>query len=198
MGRFTFMLKQSAFNYTEDQMIKRTLLAHAMTYFMRGVPIIYYGDEQGFVGDGGDQASRQDMMPSRVDSSNDDDLLGTNATTADDNFDTQHPIYKRFAQYADIFYRYPALQRGEQKTVFQSDDNAIFAVTRTLTTENENTGLTSSEMLIVFNTSDEPAKASIALKDRTYKLVIGENKLIKSDENVYTIEVPALSFAIYE
>ena len=198
MGRFTFMLKQSAFNYTEDQMIKRTLLAHAMTYFMRGVPIIYYGDEQGFVGDGGDQASRQDMMPSLVDSYNDDDLLGTDATTADDNFDTQHPLYQRFAQYADIFYQYPALRRGEQKTVFQSDENAIFAVTRTLTKEHENTAIPSSEMLIIFNTSDAPAKASISLQEKPYKLVIGQSKLIKSGENVYSIEVPALGFAIYE
>lgn len=198
MGRFTFMLKQSAFNYTEDQMIKRTLLAHAMTYFMRGVPIIYYGDEQGFVGDGGDQASRQDMMPSLVDSYNDDDLLGTDATTADDNFDTQHPLYQRFAQYADIFYQYPTLRRGEQKTVFQSDENAIFAVTRTLTKKHENTVIPSSEMLIVFNTSDAPAKASISLQEKPYKLVIGQSKLIKSGENIYSIEVPALGFAIYE
>ena len=198
MGRFTFMLKQSAFNYTEDQMIKRTLLAHAMTYFMRGVPIIYYGDEQGFVGDGGDQASRQDMMPSLVDSYNDDDLLGTDATTADDNFDTQHPLYQRFSQYADIFYQYPALRRGEQKTVFQSDENAIFAVTRTLTKEHENTAIPSSEMLIIFNTSDAPAKASISLQEKPYKLVIGQSKLIKSGENIYSIEVPALGFAIYE
>ena len=200
MGRFAYMLKQSEFNYSEAQMVKRTLLAHAMTYFMRGVPIIYYGDEQGFVGDGGDQASRQDMMPSLVASYNDDDLLATDATTADDNFDTQHPIYQSFAQYADVFYQYPALRRGEQKTVYQADDNAIFAITRTLAADHENTSSaeTNSEMLIAFNTADKPAKANIALQGERYRLVVGESKLTQSSKDIQTIEMPALSFAIYE
>ena len=195
MGRFAYMLNKSKFNYTEEQMIKRTLLAHAMTYFMRGVPIIYYGDEQGFVGDGGDQASRQDMMPSLVASYNDDNLLATDATTADDNFDMQHPFYQRFAQFADIFYQYPALRRGEQKTVYQNDDNAIFVVSRTLAA-NEKT--TSQKMLVAFNTGDKPAKANFALNGESYRLIVGESKPAQSNSDTITLVLPALSFAIYE
>ena len=63
-------------------------------YFSRGFPLVYYGDEQGFTGDGGDKDARQDMMPSQVASYNDDDLIGTAATTADDNFDHTHPLYQ--------------------------------------------------------------------------------------------------------
>ena len=48
-----------------------------------GTPVIYYGDEQGFTGDGGDRDARQDMMPSLVPSYNDDGLIGTTATTAE-------------------------------------------------------------------------------------------------------------------
>lgn len=193
MGRFAYMLKNSQFDYNEEQMIKRTLLAHAMTYFMRGVPIIYYGDEQGFVGDGGDQASRQDMMPSLVASYNDDDLLATDATTADDNFDTSHPIYQSFAKYADIFYQYPALRRGEQKTVFQTDDNSIFAVTRTMSEK--------QSMLVAFNTADSAATANFTINGNEYKQVAGSSKLATNTDSTtgkYTIEMPALSFAIYE
>jgi glycosidase len=197
MGRFAYMLKNSEFNYTEEQMIKRTLLAHAMTYFMRGVPIIYYGDEQGFVGDGGDQAARQDMMPSQVASYNDDDLLATDATTADDNFDTEHPFYQSFAQYADIFYQYPALRRGEQKTVFQADDNAIFAVTRTLTADGS-TSAEKQQMLVAFNTSDKTAKADIALNSAKYRLITGDSKMENSANGQLVLEMPALSFAIYQ
>ena len=32
-------------------------------YLTRGQPVVYYGDEQGFTGDGGDQDARQDMFP---------------------------------------------------------------------------------------------------------------------------------------
>jgi glycosidase len=62
-----------------------------LMYFSRGNPVVYYGDEQGFTGDGGDQDARQDMFPSQVASYNDDDLIGTDATTADDNFDRRPP-----------------------------------------------------------------------------------------------------------
>jgi glycosidase len=193
MGRFAYMLQQSEFNYSEEQMVKRSLLAHAMTYFMRGVPIIYYGDEQGFVGDGGDQASRQDMMPSQVASYNDDDLLATDATTADDNFDTTHPIYQSFAKFADIFYQYPALRRGEQATVFQADDNNIFAITRTISNE--------QTMLVAFNVGDSTATANISVNGNEYKQVAGSSKLVKnanSEHGEFSIEMPALSFAIYQ
>lgn len=200
MGRFAYMLKQSEFNYSEDQMIKRTLLAHAMTYFMRGVPIIYYGDEQGFVGDGGDQASRQDMMPSLVESYNDDDLLATDATTADDNFDINHPIYQSFAQYADIFYRYPALRRGEQQTVFQADNNPIFAVSRTMKNNelDKNANASNQTLLIAFNTSDKTAKANLELNGANYRLVAGKGNLMTKLKDKESLELPPLSFVIFE
>ena len=41
---------------------KRDMLGHAMLLTLRGVPTIYSGDEQGFVGKGGDQDARQDMF----------------------------------------------------------------------------------------------------------------------------------------
>jgi glycosidase len=200
MGRFAYMLKQSEFNYSEDQMIKRTLLAHAMTYFMRGVPIIYYGDEQGFVGDGGDQASRQDMMPSLVESYNDDDLLATDATTADDNFDINHPIYQSFAQYADTFYRYPALRRGEQQTVFQADNNPIFAVSRTMKNNelDKNANASNQTLLIAFNTSDKTAKANLELNGANYRLVAGKGNLMTKLKDKESLELPPLSFVIFE
>ncbi len=51
-------------------------------------PVVYYGDEQGFTGDGGDKDAREDMIAdARSPRYNDDDLIGTDATTADANFD---------------------------------------------------------------------------------------------------------------
>ena len=56
-------------------------------YLTRGMPVVYYGDEQGFTGDGGDKDARQDMFASQVASYNDDDLIGTDRTTATDSYD---------------------------------------------------------------------------------------------------------------
>jgi glycosidase len=188
MGRFAGMLKDSDFNYNEAAIIQRTLLAHAMVYFLRGVPIVYYGDEQGFVGDGGDKGARQDMMPSLVDSYNDDDLLANTKTTADDNFDENHLFYKTFAKYADVYYQYPALRFGEQKTLYAQDTPGVFAISRTL--KNSDT------MVVIFNTAKtaQPIDLDLALS--------GAQKVYpasKSDEvNPNTLSVPALSFAIYK
>jgi glycosidase len=73
-------------------------------FFTRGQPVIYYGDEQGFTGDnGGDKNAREDMFPSLVASYNDNTLIGTTKTTADDNFNPSHPMYKALKEYAKIY-----------------------------------------------------------------------------------------------
>jgi glycosidase len=66
--------------------VARDRLAHELMFLSRGNPVIYYGDEQGFTGPGGDQNARQSMFASRVPDYLDDDLLGTTATHAQDNF----------------------------------------------------------------------------------------------------------------
>jgi glycosidase len=44
--------------------------------FSRGAPTIYYGDEQGFAGDGGYGGARQDMFETRVAAYRDDRIIG--------------------------------------------------------------------------------------------------------------------------
>ena len=91
IGRFVQVANPGA---TDAELLARDRLAHELMYLSRGNPVIYYGDEQGFTGDGGDQLARQDMFPSRVAEYNDDDLIGTDATTAESNFDRAHPLYR--------------------------------------------------------------------------------------------------------
>ena len=86
----------------------------------RGVPTIYYGDEQGFVSDGGDQDARETLFPSVTEVYLDNDLAGTDATVADDNFDRTHPIYTAISSLAEMRLTHDALRRGAQ-TVRHSD-----------------------------------------------------------------------------
>lgn len=201
MGRFAHMLVKSKHNYGEAEIIQRNLLAHAMVYFFRGVPIIYYGDEQGFIGKGGDKDSRQNMMPSFVASYNEDNVLATNKTTADDNFDPSHPFYKVFAQYSHIYHSYPALRHGVQKTLYQQGTAGIFAISRTLAADNK-------AHIVVFNTASSEQQVVLNVEGSSFKTLYQSDKAnIKnnSDEhnmvlkdNRLTITVPALSFAIYQ
>ena len=114
MGRFGWFLDVDNGVLPDDEKAARSQLATAMMFFARGVPVIYYGDEQGFVGDGGDKDARQDMMVSQVPSYNDDDLIGTSATTADANFDQTHPLYESYRDFALLLAAHPALKSGAQ------------------------------------------------------------------------------------
>lgn len=98
---------------SEAEIIDRLELAEAIKFFTRGQPVIYYGDEQGFAGTGGsDVYFREDMMPSATAIYNSIDLVGTNRTTADANFDRDHPLFRSIASMADIYHAHPALRRG--------------------------------------------------------------------------------------
>lgn len=124
MGRFSGMLKQAIPGISQDELLERTKLGHGLMMFMRGVPVIYSGDEQGFVSDGNDQLARETLFPSQVEVYNDNDLIGTDATTADSNFDTDHPLYRYIAQTAAIRTEHAAFRRGATEVrVFEVGDN---------------------------------------------------------------------------
>ena len=94
------------------------------------------------------------------------------------------------------------MRRGEQQTVFQADNNPIFAVSRSLSSQpnnnNKDANLINSEMLVVFNTADKAAKADIKLKEGNYRLITDTNKRVLSSKDIQEFEFPALSFSIYE
>ena len=83
MGRFAMLVRKDRPGIGNRELLDRVALAHVMLMTLRGVPTIYAGDEQGFVGDGWDQDAREDMFPSRVASYNDNRLVGTTGDDAE-------------------------------------------------------------------------------------------------------------------
>ena len=102
MGRIGLLPQQVANPAPSDaELLARDRLAHALMFFSRGNPVVYYGDEQGFTGDGGDQDARQDMFPSagRHPTTTTTSSAPTRRT-ADDNFDPTHPLYRAIRELA--------------------------------------------------------------------------------------------------
>jgi len=190
MGRFAWMLKQSGVDLASQQATDRITLAHAMMYFLRGIPVVYYGAEQGFVGDGGNHDSRQDMMPSKVASFNDDVLVANASSTADDNFDKNSTLYKSFAEFADVYLSHAALRQGQQQVQFSSDESGIFAVTRQGKNE---------QYLVVFNTADTDKNYRVSGEWQNAKRVY-TNKPLSGDAKTLSSELiqPALSVSIWK
>jgi glycosidase len=156
MGRFAMFVKQANPDASEAELLQRVMLGHAMLLTLRGVPVIYYGDEQGFVSDGGDQLAREDMFASQVAAYNDNDLIGSGATTATANFDMDHPLYRQIAALAAIRRQVPALSRGRTLVRAFSEKPGLLAVSRF----DPDTG---REVVLAFNTSATPLAAAIAI-----------------------------------
>lgn len=157
MGRFARFVREAHPDASDEEVLKRVILGHALMFFSRGVPVIYYGDEQGFVGDGGDQDARADMFPSRVATYNDNDLVGTDATTAEANFDQRHPLYQAIAGMAKVRAADPALRSGDQIVRAYGDEPGLFAFSRRIPGA-------PGETLAVFNTGTKPIVAQVQVE----------------------------------
>ncbi len=130
MGRIGAFIKQDNPGATDEELLARDKLAHTLLFLARGQPVIYYGDEQGFTGLGGDKDARQTMFASQTADYLDDDLIGTTATHAQDNFDKNHPLYKAIAELSKLTTDYPTLRDGAQIHRLASDGPGVYAFSR--------------------------------------------------------------------
>ncbi|GAA3995471.1 alpha-amylase family glycosyl hydrolase [Sphingomonas humi] len=153
-GRFAGFVKRDNLKATPQELLQRVMLGHVLLFTWRGVPTVYYGDEQGFVSDGGDQDARETLFASKVASYNDNVLLGSDRTTATENFNPQHPLYKLVAELSAIRRGSEALRRGDTALLATEDKPGLLAFSRTSESE---------QVVIAINTSAEPITRNIAV-----------------------------------
>ncbi|MCT2557495.1 alpha-amylase family glycosyl hydrolase [Tsuneonella sp. YG55] len=191
MGRFSTMVREDRPGIGQDELLARVALGHAMLMTLRGAPVIYYGDEQGFVGDGGDQLAREDMFPSRTAVYNDNALIGTDATTAQANFDQDHPLYRLVARMAALRAAHPALRRGRQDVRHYEQEPGVFAVSRF-------DPVSGAEYVVAFNTAVTPKTANVAVGygARAFDALDGECPAAVSAPGTATFGLAPLSWAI--
>jgi glycosidase len=190
-GRFGAFLRRFKPNISADEQLHRDMLAHAMLLTLRGVPTVYYGDEQGLAGKGGDQDARQDIFPSKVASYNEDTLIGSPATTATSNFDVNQPLYKEISELAHIRTGHPALTRGLQVIRYSSDKPGLFAASRFDPADGR-------EMLLLFNTSIEPLRQNVRVETRSreFDVLAGTCPLTAQAPGSVEVELPALGYSV--
>ncbi len=190
-GRFSMFVKQANPGISDEELLSRVMLGHAMMLTLRGVPTIYSGDEQGFVSDGNDQFAREDMFPSKVAVYNDNDLIGTDATTADANFDTGHPLYRFIAELSAVRRATPALTGGLQTVRAFSDKPGLLVVSRF----DPRTG---REVVLAFNTSAKPISARVAIDPRSlgFAPLVGQCAPRADAPGSLSVTLPAFGFAV--
>jgi glycosidase len=193
MGRFGYYVRRARPHATEDEVLRRVTLGYAMLLTLRGVPVIYYGDEQGIAGSGGDQDARQDMFASRTATYNAEPLVGTSATTAQSSFGTQHPLYKSIAALAALRSTHAALRGGEQMVRAYARTPGIFAVSRLDPKKH-------SEVVVAFNTSVQPIDAQVEVdpRSRRFEALHGSCVQSVSAPGSYHVHLAALDFIVCE
>jgi neopullulanase len=188
-GRFAFYVRKAFPNAREEEVLQRVKLGHVLMFAARGVPTIYSGDEQGFVGDGGDQDAREDMLASKVAIYNDNDLLGTRATTAVSNFDRGHTLFRLIRQLATLRKSQAALRRGETVLRRAGDEPGLLAFSRLLPRE---------EVLVLANTSTQPVRGNVQVDvgSSRFRSLMGRCTASAAAPGSVAVTLPPLGFAI--
>jgi neopullulanase len=191
-GRFGFHVRAARPQASDDEVLKRVLLAHAMLLTLRGVPVVYYGDEQGFTGVGGDQDARQDMMQSRTRSYVEDRRVGVGLKAdLQANFNLQHPIAKEIAKLSALRRAHAALRSGRQLVRNYSDSPGLFAVSRV-------DPATGQEIAIAFNTSLQPLATVMEVDagSRRFSALYGHCESGVSAPGSYRVVLAPLDFVV--
>lgn len=201
MGRIGSFIQVDSTDDSDADKLSRSQLSHAFMFFARGIPVIYYGSEQGFAEDDsklevdpeevGDQGARENMFASQVDVYNNNKLLGTSATTADENFDQTHPLYTSIKSYSDLYKAHKALRRGKHVSRYSTDAAGIYAFSRVDADEQ-------IEYLIAFNSAKETKAITIDATSASYTKLYPSGDALNAASNQVTLEVPALSFVVYK
>ncbi|MFN6936505.1 MAG: alpha-amylase family glycosyl hydrolase, partial [Tsuneonella sp.] len=188
-GRFSTDVRKAFPKAGDAELLARVKLGHAMLLLLRGVPTVYSGDEQGFIGDGNDQDAREDMFPSKVAVYNDNKLIGTAKTTADSNFDMTHPLYAEIAKLSAARKATPALSRGRQVTRNYDETPGLFAVSRF----DPSTG---GEVVVAFNTSARPItrQVEIGVGSTQFTSIVGSCAPSAAAPGSLTVTLPAFGY----
>ncbi|MCF2125243.1 pullulanase-type alpha-1,6-glucosidase [Strepomyces sp. STD 3.1] len=192
MGRIGTFLRQDDPTATDAELLKKDRLANELMFLSRGNPVVYYGDEQGFTGAGGDKDARQPMFASRTADYLDDDQLGTDRTHAEPAYDPNAPLYRQISTLAKLRKAHPALADGVQTERHADDGAGVYAFSRT-------DAARGTEYVVAFNNADEARTATFATgsADMTFRALYGTDDDARSgaDKKV-TVTVPAGSAVV--
>ncbi|MDG5496680.1 alpha-amylase family glycosyl hydrolase [Niveispirillum sp. BGYR6] len=129
-GRLAYFIRRTHPQMPADEVQARVMLGHALMFLGRGVPVLYYGDEQGFIGLGDDKQARQPMFATASQQFNTEPRLGPHPVAGGDSFNPAHPLYRATAELAAIRRDHPGLRRGEMVIRHVEEKGGLLAFSR--------------------------------------------------------------------
>lgn len=185
-GRAGFVIASKRIN-PANQLLPRTELGYALLYLSRGIPAVYYGDEVGMMGSGGDQMARQDMFATKIAAWQSEPRIGEKPIGYGNSFTATglSPIAKYLKLLAHLRQTNPGLANGQMQPRFAR--GPLYVVSKKDGKENR-------EYVIAFNNSDKAVSAVINTATSTggWKTLLGTTKVGVSGTKL-RFNVPALT-----
>jgi glycosidase len=189
VGRAGFIINSKRIN-PANQLLPRTELGYALLYLSRGIPTIYYGDEVGMMGSGGDQMARQDMFETKVATWRSEPRIGSKPIGYGNSFAAtgSSPIAKYLKVLAHLRQTNPGLANGQMQPRLAK--GPLYVVSKKDSKEDR-------EYVVAFNNSDKPASATITTATSTggWKILLGSTKVGVVGAKL-KFKVPALSAVV--
>ena len=211
MGRVAHLLLKNGAK--ADTLLASTLFAHDLMFLTRGTPTVYYGDEVGMIGFGGDKAARQNMFSTQnVEWQREARVTGGPIGTKSALTDTTNPIFVRIQELNALRTKYPAIATGAQivrgadgpimvssridatdkREYLVGFNNATTSKTLTVKTSSPSTKFTSVWGGAEAITSDATGQVTVTVGPRASVVLRADNQLPSIDKAVK----PALRVAI--
>jgi glycosidase len=185
MGRAAYLLNQTGATRAQS-----LLLAHDLMFLTRGIPSVYYGDEVGMIGNGGDKAARQDMFSTQVPQWKTEDRVWGNPIGSASSLTLVTPLTTRITQLNALRKQYPALATGSE-TVRLADTN-VLAISRFDKTDRR-------EFVVAFNSgnTDKTVKITTATPSSSWTSLLSSSTISSSASGEISVLVPARGTVIY-
>ena len=188
-GRAGFIINSKRIN-PASQLLPRTELGYALLYLSRGIPAVYYGDEVGMMGSGGDQMARQDMFATKIAPWQTEPRISGKPIGYGDSFTATglSPIAKYLKVLAHLRQTNPGLANGIMQ--IRLSKGPLFVVSKKDSKENR-------EYVVAFNNSDKALWAVINTATSTggWKTILGSTKVGAVGPKL-RFNVPALSAVV--
>lgn len=176
-------------NVNSEAALLRDQMAHALLFTMRGVPIVYYGDEFGLMGDS-DKEARQDLFVTLVDRWRKQQRIGGEPIgMGKSSFDTTNPLQQTMRDLTKLHASSSAFSAGAMK--IRIADNGLLVFSRFDLDSGR-------EYLMTFNSSDAALTGSFDSQflANKWEKVLGDG-LVNVGDKTMKITVPAYGWGVF-
>ncbi|WP_035706003.1 alpha-amylase family glycosyl hydrolase [Niveispirillum irakense] len=189
-GRMAYLIRKHNPDMPADQVQARVALGYALMFLGRGVPVIYYGDEQGFMGLGDDKQARQPMFASPTRQYREEERLSPTVARGGDSYDRAHPLYRAITELATLRRDHPTLRQGRTQIRYVEEKGGLLVFSRIAEDQ---------EYLIAINAGDTVRSLGAVVEEATtpWQAVRGSGcSAPATAPTAQPLSVPALDYVV--